>query len=81
MIPYAQAYEEGFEDMLRRVPDISKLSALTGLVPQFTLDHILKDVIFYTRGRLAAEGQVPVAAGRNTDLAGPQIAWQHSGAL
>lgn len=81
MIPYEQAYEEGFEDMLRRVPDITKLSELTGFVPQYSLDNILNDVISYTRGRLAADGQMPVAAGQNTGPAGRQIAWQHSGAL
>lgn len=83
MIPYEEAYEEGFEDMLRRVPDISKVNALTGFAPQYGLDKILKDVISYTRGRLAADGRLPVAAGGNGNKgpAGRQIAWQPSGAL
>jgi UDP-glucose 4-epimerase len=45
LIPYDQAYETGFEDMRRRVPDTSKLSALTGWAPQHDLDLIIKEVI------------------------------------
>jgi UDP-glucose 4-epimerase len=41
-IPYQQAYEEGFEDMQRRVPDISKVVALTGYRPQISLDTALR---------------------------------------
>ena len=48
-IPYDQAYEEGFEDMPRRVPDISKLSALTGYNPTVELDEILEKVIEHFR--------------------------------
>lgn len=48
-IPYDQAYEEGFEDMPRRVPDISKISALTGYKPAVDLDEILDKVIEYFR--------------------------------
>jgi UDP-glucose 4-epimerase len=40
-IPYAQAYEEGFEDMERRVPDITKVKALTGYSPRVDLDQAL----------------------------------------
>jgi UDP-glucose 4-epimerase len=46
-IPYDEAYEEGFEDMPRRVPDISKVGALVGFTPTTTLDGILKEVIAY----------------------------------
>jgi UDP-glucose 4-epimerase len=46
-IPYNEAYEEGFEDMPRRVPDISKIGALVGFTPTTTLDGILKEVIAY----------------------------------
>jgi UDP-glucose 4-epimerase len=46
-IPYAQAYEEGFEDMPRRVPDLAKLRALTGYAPRVHLDEILDNVIAY----------------------------------
>ena len=50
-VPYDEAYEEGFEDMPRRVPDISKISALTGFRPTVTLDQILQSVIEYYSGR------------------------------
>ena len=44
-IPYDQAYEAGFEDMPRRVPDISKIRALVGYEPTVELDDILIRVI------------------------------------
>jgi UDP-glucose 4-epimerase len=47
LVPYDRAYEEGFEDMNRRVPDLSKLHALTGYEPQVHLDEILDRVIAY----------------------------------
>jgi UDP-glucose 4-epimerase len=46
-VPYDKAYEEGFEDMPRRVPDLSKLRALTGYEPKVHLDEILDNVIDY----------------------------------
>jgi UDP-glucose 4-epimerase len=50
-VPYDEAYEEGFEDMPRRVPDISKVNGLVGFRPQMTLDGILKSVIDFHSGR------------------------------
>jgi len=50
-IPYDQAYEEGFEDMPRRVPDIRKIEALVGYEPKVNLDEILLKVIDYFRNR------------------------------
>jgi UDP-glucose 4-epimerase len=47
LVPYEKAYEEGFEDMQRRVPDLSKLRALTDYRPQVQLDEILDRVIAY----------------------------------
>ncbi len=44
-IPYNVAYEEGFEDMRRRVPNISKIQDLTGFVPKVELERILQEVI------------------------------------
>jgi UDP-glucose 4-epimerase len=44
-IPYDQAYESGFEDMPRRVPDLSKIHGLIGYEPRTDLDAILADVI------------------------------------
>jgi UDP-glucose 4-epimerase len=47
-IPYDEAYEEGFEDMPRRVPDITKVNQMVGFRPEMQLDGILKSVInFY----------------------------------
>lgn len=46
-VPYEEAYEEGFEDMPRRVPCISKVNALIGFRPETSLDSILKSVIQY----------------------------------
>ena len=48
-IPYDQAYEEGFEDMPRRVPDISKIRAFVGYEPKVQLDEILRTVIEHMR--------------------------------
>lgn len=44
-IPYNIAYEEGFEDMLRRVPDISKIRKFIGFEPQICLEELLDQVI------------------------------------
>jgi UDP-glucose 4-epimerase len=53
-VPYDEAYEEGFEDMPRRVPDISKIHNLVGFQPQMSLDGILETVIDYQSGRRSA---------------------------
>jgi len=47
LVPYDQAYEEGFEDMPRRVPDLSRIRALIGYEPRVHLDQILDRVIAY----------------------------------
>ncbi|HXG67021.1 MAG TPA: GDP-mannose 4,6-dehydratase [Blastocatellia bacterium] len=52
LVPYDEAYEEGFEDMMRRVPDISKIRDLIGYAPRFTLDEILTDVIAHERANM-----------------------------
>jgi UDP-glucose 4-epimerase len=49
LIPYEEAYEVGFEDMRRRVPDIRKIEELLGWRPTHTLDEILQDVIEWQR--------------------------------
>lgn len=46
-IPYNEAYEEGFEDMERRVPDISKIKNFIGFQPTMNLDDIIKSVVSY----------------------------------
>jgi UDP-glucose 4-epimerase len=55
-VPYDEAYEEGFEDMPRRIPDISKIIALVGFKPEMALDGILESVIDYQSGRRSATG-------------------------
>ncbi|WP_329083748.1 MULTISPECIES: NAD-dependent epimerase/dehydratase family protein [unclassified Streptosporangium] len=54
LIPYSQAYEQGFEDMTRRVPDTTKLRALTGWAPRRCLDQILTEIIREASGDPAA---------------------------
>ena len=49
LVPYDQAYEAGFEDMPRRVPDISKLNALIGYEPKVGLEEIILRVIEHAR--------------------------------
>ena len=48
-IPYSEAYEAGFEDMARRVPDTTKINAAIGWKPTIALPQILDDVIAYHR--------------------------------
>jgi UDP-glucose 4-epimerase len=62
LVPYERAYEAGFEDMQRRVPDLSKIRRLIGYEPTLSLDEILKSVIEYekvrVRARVANSGSV-----------------------
>ncbi len=46
-ISYDEAYEEGFEDMQKRVPDLSRIKGLIGYEPEHSLDDIINDVISY----------------------------------
>jgi UDP-glucose 4-epimerase len=48
-IPYDEAYESGFEDMPRRVPDLARIEELIGYKPEHGLDDILLQVIEYFR--------------------------------
>jgi len=52
-IPYDQAYAKGFEDMHRRVPDVSKLERLIGFRPRTPLSEIITDVLEEKRAALA----------------------------
>jgi UDP-glucose 4-epimerase len=52
-IPYDKAYEPGFEDMMRRVPSVDKLHAITGFRPGTTLDEIIDRVAAFFRDRAA----------------------------
>ena len=46
-IAYEKAYPEGFEDMQRRVPDISKIKQVLGWAPEINLEQIIKDIATY----------------------------------
>jgi UDP-glucose 4-epimerase len=48
-VPYDEAYEAGFEDMPRRVPDISKIREFMGYEPKLALDDIIRSVIDHMR--------------------------------
>lgn len=62
-VPHAAAYGPGFEDLPRRVPDVSRLAAATGFAPATTLDEIVRDVVEDAR-RAASPGGVPAANAR-----------------
>lgn len=54
LVPYSEAYPEGFEDMHRRVPDVRKLERMIGFRPRTPLAQIIADVVADQRARLAA---------------------------
>jgi len=56
-IGYEEAYEAGFEDMLRRIPDTSRIESLLGWHPTRNLDTILSDVIDFHRDQEFAKLQ------------------------
>jgi UDP-glucose 4-epimerase len=62
LIPYDQAYQHGFEDMDRRVPNISKIAQLTGFKPKYQLREIVNQVIASRRAELETVSGVPVTA-------------------
>ena len=55
-IPYSTAYEEGFEDMVRRVPDITKVNQLIGYEPTVSLEAGLESIVEDQRDRLRRSG-------------------------
>lgn len=54
-VPYDEAYEEGFEDMPRRIPDISKIHRLIGFSPRTSFKEILQTVIDYQRKKACSK--------------------------
>lgn len=77
-VPYDQAYEPGFEDMLRRVPSLKKLAAMTKFSPQTSLNATVDSVIAHFRGRKGipltdAEAEVAMFA-KSTSEAGGTVA-------
>jgi UDP-glucose 4-epimerase len=55
-VPYHEAYESGFEDMARRLPDISKLQERIGYAPSMELVEMLNRIIVAERERLVQAG-------------------------
>ncbi|MBL0161012.1 MAG: GDP-mannose 4,6-dehydratase [Bryobacterales bacterium] len=53
-IPYTEAYEDGFEDIARRLPDIAKVVALTGYSPMVPLDESLRRIHAWCAQRVEA---------------------------
>jgi UDP-glucose 4-epimerase len=51
-VPYDEAYDEGFEDMPRRVPDLTRVEQLIGYRPTMQLDDILREVAEHTQATL-----------------------------
>jgi UDP-glucose 4-epimerase len=64
-VPYDKAYEPGFEDMMRRVPCVDKLHALTGFRPQTPLTEIIDRVAAYFRDKNAAACEPRAVVGRS----------------
>lgn len=67
LIPYSEAYAAGFEDMMRRVPDVSRLERVTGFRPTTPLSTIIADVVADQRervGRPAGPGALAFRAPR-----------------
>ena len=62
MIPYNKAYEEGFEDMERRVPDITKINRLLGFKPTKNLNQIIPSMVQYAREKMPGTPQPAHAA-------------------
>lgn len=50
-VPYETAYEEGFEDMQRRVPDITKIGKYISFKPTLSLAEIIKDIVGYLKNK------------------------------
>ncbi len=60
-VPYEEAYAPGFEDMRRRVPDLSKIHELIGYEPRNSLDDTLRRVIAYEREQLLKQSKEPTS--------------------
>jgi nucleoside-diphosphate-sugar epimerase len=69
LVPYDEAYQEGFEDMRRRLPDVSKIEALTGWRPRRTLQDILADTIADVQWELGQYADADQIGGGNDLMA------------
>ena len=61
LVPYEEAYDEGFEELGRRKPDPGALHELTGWTPTRTVAEAIDDVIAYERGARSAERGLRIA--------------------
>jgi UDP-glucose 4-epimerase len=59
LVPYDQAYEQGFEDMRRRLPDLSKIENLIGYKPSMNLPELLNQTIAHERERCGSRVDYP----------------------
>ena len=66
-VPYDEAYEEGFEDMPRRVPDTSKIKRFVDFRVSRSIETIIENVIAYQRAEFEVKR-----------VAGPQLAVEHA---
>jgi UDP-glucose 4-epimerase len=62
LVPYEEAYEEGFEDMRRRIPDLSKVQGLLEWAPTVPLTEILRDVVEHQRAQDGVRASLTEAA-------------------
>ena len=72
LVPFERAYEAGFEDMQRRMPDISKLQALIDYRPSLDLPEMLQRIIAHERRVLAAHAREEAAPRSARAHAAPQ---------
>ena len=86
-VPYDEAYEQGFEDMMRRVPDTTKIREAIGWAPRKTLDEIVNDVRPPAQRSAASPRSPPeptgsmtigVVIGRSTRPTSSGAAWRPS---
>jgi len=61
LVPYAEAYDEGFEELGRRKPDTSAIRELIGWEPTRTVDDAIDDVILHERSRSVVEASSSIA--------------------
>ncbi|NDV99600.1 NAD(P)-dependent oxidoreductase [Salipiger sp. PrR002] len=61
-IPYEEVYPHGFEDMMRRVPDVQRLKSVTGFRPERSLATIIEDIIAEKRSNSAKTGPAQIGA-------------------
>jgi UDP-glucose 4-epimerase len=67
-VPYSAVFDEGFEDMQRRVPDISKIRRVVGYEPRVHLDEIIRNVIAYWQVERSLPAMPRQAASSKADV-------------